>query len=85
MFSYINVGFVPYNEEMYPVSKSGGTVFYLYDEIDDFYVKWATIQLTPYTRGEILVKNFVYAIRDVDKLRTRQLKERIRNVLIAGK
>lgn len=84
MFSYINVGFVPYDEEMRPVCKGGGTVLYSYDEIDDFFDKIGCNTTYTLHPEEILAKNFVFAIQDVDNLKTPQLKERIRDVLIAG-
>ena len=81
-FQYLNVGFIPYDENMKPLQENGKTIVYPMDKISDFFEKVG--QNTHYTINpeEILADNFVIAFNNQANIKTPELKDKIRNVLI---
>lgn len=81
-FSYLGIGFIPYDENMRPVQKDGATVVYSYKEIDNLYDKIG--RNTPYIINpeEILADNFVIAFNNKSLVHTPELRDSIRALLI---
>lgn len=81
-FQYLNVGFIPYDENMKPMQEDGKTVVYPMDKISDFYDKVGKNTHYVINPEEILADNFVMAFNNQANLKTPELKEKIRNILI---
>ena len=81
-FGYLNIGFIPYDENMKPIQENGKTVIYSIEQISDFYDKVGKNTLYIINPEEILADNFVIAFNNQANIPTPELKEKIRNILI---
>ena len=81
-FQYLNIGFIPYDEDMKPLKEDGKTIVYPMEKISDFYEKVGYNTHYIINPEEILADNFVIAFNNQNKLKTPELKEKIRNILL---
>lgn len=81
-FQYLNIGFIPYDENMKPIQENGKTVTYSIEQISDFYDKVGKNTTYIINPEEILADNFVIAFNNKSDIQTPELKEKIRNILI---
>ncbi len=85
LFSYVDVGFIPYDDNMVPMTKDGSTLVYSMKEINDFFDKVGNNTGYIIHPEEILAENFVHVISDAVNLKTPQLKEKIKGILKSSK
>lgn len=82
-FDYLEMGFIPYDDNMKPVKKDGATVVYSIKDIDDLFDKVG--RNTPYMINpeEILADNFVIAFNNSSfSVQTPELRDSIRALMI---
>ena len=80
-FQYMNIGFVPYNEQMKPEQENGKTIVYPMEKISDFKKKIGENTQYIIHPEEILAENFVLAFTDQQSVPTPDLKEKVRKIL----
>ena len=83
-FQYLNIGFIPYDENMKPIQENGKTVAYSIDQISDFHEKVGKNTRYIINPEEILADNFVIAFNNQANIPTPELTKKIRNILIKG-
>ena len=81
-FQYLNIGFIPYDENMKPIQIDGKTMTYSLEQISDFYEKVGKNTRYIINPEEILADNFVIAFNNKTDVPTPELTEKIRNILI---
>ena len=81
-FQYLNIGFIPYDENMKPIQIDGKTVAYSLEQISDFDEKVGKNTQYIINPEEILADNFVIAFNNKTDVPTPELTEKIRNILI---
>lgn len=81
-FQYLNIGFIPYDENMKPIQIDGKTVAYSLEQISDFDEKVGKNTRYIINPEEILADNFVIAFNNKTDVPTPELTEKIRNILI---
>ena len=81
-FQYLNIGFIPYDENMKPLQENGKTIVYPMEKISDFHEKVGHNTRYVINPEEILADNFVIAFNNQANPKTPELKEKIRNILI---
>ena len=77
----MNIGFVPYNEQMKPEQENGKTIVYPMEKISDFQKKIGENTQYIIHPEEILAENFVLAFTDQQSVPTPDLKEKVRKIL----
>ena len=81
LFNYIEIGFIPYDDNMKPVQEDGATVIYSYDDIDDFFEKVGHNTMYVINPEEILADNFVIAFNNSSPVDTPALRDSIRALM----
>lgn len=81
-FQYLNIGFIPYDENIKPIQIDGKTVAYSLEQISDFDEKVGKNTRYIINPEEILADNFVIAFNNKTDVPTPELTEKIRNILI---
>ena len=81
-FQYLNIGFIPYDENMKPIQIDGKTMAYSLEQISDFDEKVGKNTRYIINPEEILADNFVIAFNNKTDVPTPELTEKIRNILI---
>lgn len=80
-FQYMNIGFVPLDNDLKPVRQGGSTVVYSFDKVSDFNDKVGMNTRYIIHPEEILADNFVIAFLNKQDVPTPGLKEKIRCIL----